>query len=245
MRTKCRSFGRVPVRATTAARPDPPIRAEPHQLRSFISPARNPVTDHAGRNPLSRTGPTVHWWWRQGHRAIARRSGDPASAAYSRGHVSCSATGSWRAGSAVSHPHRAVTGRVTKSLGHAWQPCPAGSSVALASAEPGVVPAGRWWLGSVQDATARQQRQARLPAGRLCACCLPGLGWEVACCGEGSIVAAGAWNWPAGLMPAGRTGLGLLPGVSGAEVVAAAGVAEVTVRWWCGLPPPVGWGAAG
>jgi hypothetical protein len=54
---------------------------------------------------------------------------------------------------------------------------------------------------------------------------------------EGSIVAPGAWKWLAGVVSAARRGLGLLPGASGAEVVAAA-------WWWCGLPT-VGWGAAG
>jgi hypothetical protein len=54
---------------------------------------------------------------------------------------------------------------------------------------------------------------------------------------EGSIVAPGAWKWLAGVVPAARRGLGLLPGASGAEVVAAA--------WWCCGLPTVGRGAAG
>jgi hypothetical protein len=59
------------------------------------------------------------------------------------------------------------------------------------------------------------------------------------------MVAPGAWKWPVGIVPAARTGLGLLPGVSGAEVVAAAGVTAAAIRRWCGLPPAVGWWAAG
>jgi len=57
------------------------------------------------------------------------------------------------------------------------------------------------------------------------------------------MVAAGAWTWPAGVVPAAR--VGLLPGVSSAEVVAAVGVVPAAARWWCGLPLVVGWGAAG
>jgi len=59
------------------------------------------------------------------------------------------------------------------------------------------------------------------------------------------MVAPGAGKWPAGIVPSARTGLGPLPGVSGAEVVAAAGVTEAVMRRWCRLPPAVGWGAAG
>jgi hypothetical protein len=55
-------------------------------------------------------------------------------------------------------------------------------------------------------------------------------------------VAPGAWKWPAGVVPATRRGLGLLPGVPGTEVVAAAAAA----RWsWSGQRPGIGWGAAG
>ena len=57
-------------------------------------------------------------------------------------------------------------------------------------------------------------------------------------------MAPGAWKRLASGVPAVRRGLGLLPGVPGAEVVAAAG-AVTDVQWWCGLPSAVGWGAAG
>jgi hypothetical protein len=59
------------------------------------------------------------------------------------------------------------------------------------------------------------------------------------------MVAPGAWKWPAGIVPSARTGLGPLPGASGAEVVAAAGVTEAAIRRWCRLPPSAGGGAAG
>jgi hypothetical protein len=56
-------------------------------------------------------------------------------------------------------------------------------------------------------------------------------------------VAPGAWKWSAGVMPAARRGLGLLPG---AEVVAAAGAVTAAARWsWSGPRPAIGWGAAG
>ena len=59
-------------------------------------------------------------------------------------------------------------------------------------------------------------------------------------------MAPGAWKWPAGVVPAARRGLGLLPGVPGTEVVAAAGAAAAAARWsWSGQRPGIGWGAAG
>ena len=62
-------------------------------------------------------------------------------------------------------------------------------------------------------------------------------------------MAPGAWKWPAGVMRAARRGLGLLPGVPGvpgAEVVAAAGAVTAAARWsWSGPRPGIGWGAAG
>jgi hypothetical protein len=69
------------------------------------------------------------------------------------------------------------------------------------------------------------------------ACRLSGLVWDMAWRGRGSIVAPGTWRWPAGVVPVARRGLGLLPGASGAEVVA--------VGWWCCGLPAIGWGAAG
>ena len=72
-----------------------------------------------------------------------------------------------------------------------------------------------------------------------------GLRLEVASRGEGSIVAPGTWGWPAGVVPAARTGLGLPPGVSGAEVVAVPRVAVAAVRWWCGRLLVAGGEAAG
>jgi hypothetical protein len=80
--------------------------------------------------------------------------------------------------------------------------------------------------------------------GGLGACGLPGLGWEVARRGEGSIVVPDAWNWLVGVVPTARRRLGLLPGALGAEVRAAAGVTATVVWWRCGLLP-AGWGAAG
>jgi hypothetical protein len=71
---------------------------------------------------------------------------------------------------------------------------------------------------------------------------MSGLGWEATWRGEGSIVAPGAWKWPAGVVPAARRGLGLLPGMPGAEVVAVTAAA----RWsWSGPWSAIGWGAAG
>jgi hypothetical protein len=59
-------------------------------------------------------------------------------------------------------------------------------------------------------------------------------------------VAPGAWKWPAGVVRAARCGLGLLPGVPGAEVVAAAGAVTAAARWWWSGPrPAIGWGVAG
>jgi hypothetical protein len=57
-------------------------------------------------------------------------------------------------------------------------------------------------------------------------------------------VAPGAWKWPVGVVRAARRRLGLLQGVSGAEV-AAMGVTVAVGRWWCRLLLAVGWGAAG
>jgi hypothetical protein len=56
-------------------------------------------------------------------------------------------------------------------------------------------------------------------------------------------VAPGAWKWRAGGVPAARRGLGLLPGASGAGVMAAAGVTGAAI--WCWGLPAAGWGAAG
>jgi hypothetical protein len=56
-------------------------------------------------------------------------------------------------------------------------------------------------------------------------------------------VAPGPWKWPASGMRAARGGPGLLPGVPGAEVMAAVGGAAAAVQWRCGLRSAVGWGA--
>lgn len=77
----------------------------------------------------------------------------------------------------------------------------------------------------------------RLVAGGLC---WPRLGDGLA--REGWIVAPGAWKWPAGVVRAARHGLGLLPGVSGAEVIAAGVTAVVRRRV---LWPTGGWRPAG
>ena len=59
-------------------------------------------------------------------------------------------------------------------------------------------------------------------------------------------MAPGAWKWPAGVVRAARRGLGLLLGMSGAEVVTAARLSAAAVRWWClGLRSAMGCGAAG
>jgi hypothetical protein len=58
-------------------------------------------------------------------------------------------------------------------------------------------------------------------------------------------VAPGARKWPAGVVPAARRRLGLLPGESGAEVMGVSGAA-VRWWWWCGGPRSAGgWGAVG
>jgi len=60
------------------------------------------------------------------------------------------------------------------------------------------------------------------------------------------MVAPGAWRWPAGVVPAVCRGLALLPGVSGAQVVVAAGRLAATVgSRCCRLGSGAGWGAAG
>jgi hypothetical protein len=82
--------------------------------------------------------------------------------------------------------------------------------------------------------------------GVLGACRLSGLVWDTACRGEGSIVAPGAWKGPAGVARAARRGLGVLPGASGAKLVAAAGVPAAAIRrWCCGLRSAAGREAAG
>jgi len=99
------------------------------------------------------------------------------------------------------------------------------------------------WVSS--GACLRQRRRSCL-AGGLGGCHLSGLVWETAWRGKGSIVAPGAWKWPAGIVPAARRRLGLLAGVSGAEFVAAAGITAAAVRrWLCGLWSAMGWRAAG
>ena len=58
-------------------------------------------------------------------------------------------------------------------------------------------------------------------------------------------MAPGAWKWP-GVVRAARRGLGLPPGVPGAEVVVAAGAVTAAARWsWSGLRPAIRGGAAG
>ena len=59
-------------------------------------------------------------------------------------------------------------------------------------------------------------------------------------------MAPGAWKWPDGVVPAARRRLGLLAGVSGAELVAAAGITAAAVRWWLrGLWSAMAWRVAG
>jgi hypothetical protein len=58
-------------------------------------------------------------------------------------------------------------------------------------------------------------------------------------------VAAGAWKWPAGVVPAARRRLSLLPGLSAPEIMAAAGGTQA-LRGRCGGPrPTIGNGGAG
>jgi hypothetical protein len=58
-------------------------------------------------------------------------------------------------------------------------------------------------------------------------------------------MAAGAWKWPAGVVPAVCRRLSLLPGLSAPEMVAAAGSGQA-LRWRCGGPRPAsGNGGAG
>ena len=88
------------------------------------------------------------------------------------------------------------------------------------------------------------QRAGAAPlAGTLVAWGLPGLRWEMARRGEGAIVAAGAWTWPAGGVRAARR-RGRLREVSGAVTVAALGVRAAAAWWRCRGWPGAGWGAA-
>jgi hypothetical protein len=61
-------------------------------------------------------------------------------------------------------------------------------------------------------------------------------------CGEGSIVAPGAWKWPSGLVRAARRGLGLPLSVFGAEVLAAVGAVTAAAQWWYWLRTRIGYG---
>ena len=74
---------------------------------------------------------------------------------------------------------------------------------------PRSAPGCRWRPWASSGACPRRRQAQLLRAGGLGVCRLPGLGWRWHW-GEGSIVAPGAWKWPAGVVPAVCPGLGRL-----------------------------------